>query len=242
MNLDENDVDIPMDPEHPKDALFSKPRHVRGLSLTRGRQSRVHVTLHIFVLYSIIAGLVVVGLTLLNMPDTCHDPSQGIYSPASDAVAYRNHVFRENFVSKGPYMGRPDGIPDEGVPSDQTDALWEDLYQCVLPNNFSIAYYNPTNQEPSVGVSQIPYDQARQLPNATERIPGTTEQYVIELDVFHQLHCLNAIRKTLYPERYWDTYDDYYIKDGSPPGRGQRNYTSTDAKHYGNQDTRFLPI
>lgn len=80
MNLDEKDVDIPMDPDdHPEDALISNRRHPRGPSLNRGRQSRIPVTLHIFVLYAVIAGLVVVGLTLLNMPDTCHDPSQGIY-------------------------------------------------------------------------------------------------------------------------------------------------------------------
>lgn len=53
-------------------------------------------------------------------------------APASDAVVYHKHVFRENFVSKGPYMGRPDGLPEAGLPSDQTDALWEDLYQCML--------------------------------------------------------------------------------------------------------------
>lgn len=53
------------------------------------------------------------------------------------------------------------------------------------------------------------------------------DQYVVQLDVFHQLHCLNAIRKTLYPERYWDEFGDYYTSDR------QRNYTSTAAKHYG---------
>ena len=53
------------------------------------------------------------------------------------------------------------------------------------------------------------------------------DQYVVQLDVFHQLHCLNAIRKTLYPERYWNEFGEYYTTDR------QRNYTSTAAKHYG---------
>lgn len=30
-------------------------------------------------------------------------------------------------------MGRPDGSPDAGIPTDETDALWEDLYQCTFP-------------------------------------------------------------------------------------------------------------
>jgi hypothetical protein len=60
------------------------------------------------------------------------------------------------------------------------------------------------------------------------------DQYVIELDVFHQLHCLNAIRKTLFPERYWADFDDYYTEDG------RRNYTSTAAKHYGKDVPLFF--
>lgn len=75
MNLDQKDVE-PLDPE---DILLPKRRHTENLNLDRGRMSRIQVTLHIFVLYSIIASLIVVGLTLLNMPDTCRDPSQGIY-------------------------------------------------------------------------------------------------------------------------------------------------------------------
>ena len=134
-------------------------------------------------------------------------------------------------------MGRPDNVPDAGIPNDETDALWNDLFNCEF---LSLSQPYPFLSKLMlirpflVGVSQIPLSQARLLPNATELIPGTSEEYIIELDVFHQLHCLNAVRKSLYPERYWETYDDYYIDDGSAPGRGQRNYTSTDAKHLGN--------
>lgn len=48
----------------------------------------------------------------------------------------------------------------------------------------------------------IPEHQARQLPNYTLGIPGMPGQYIIGLDVFHQLHCLNMFRKLMYPERY----------------------------------------
>jgi hypothetical protein len=59
------------------------------------------------------------------------------------------------------------------------------------------------------------------------------DQFVVELDMFHQLHCLNAIRKTLFPERYWNDFDDYYLPGVDEMGRVRRNYTSNNAKHYG---------
>ena len=78
----------------------------------------------------------------------------------------------------------------------------------------------------SVGISRIPLSQAEMLPNATEAIPGDGEHYVVELDVFHQLHCLvsysyhlvngfpltalscsqNRIRKTIYSDHYPDMH------------------------------------
>ncbi|KIM75131.1 hypothetical protein PILCRDRAFT_38305, partial [Piloderma croceum F 1598] len=57
-----------------------------------------------------------------------------------------------------------------GPPSDQVDQAWEDLY--------------------SFGISKIPKSQAALLPNRTVAIPGDEGNYVVALDVFHQLHCL----------------------------------------------------
>lgn len=48
---------------------------------------------------------------------------------------------------------------------------------------------------------------AAQLPNRTTRIPGDDDGYIIGLDVLHQLHCLNMLRKSLYPDRY-DLYEN----------------------------------
>ncbi|KAH8694221.1 hypothetical protein BGW36DRAFT_301024, partial [Talaromyces proteolyticus] len=123
-------------------------------------------------------------------------------APAQDAIKYHVKVFAENFVTKGPYMAKE----EDGIPSDETDKLWEDLYQ--------------------FGITRISEEETLKLPNRTTEIPTMPDQYVVQLDVFHQLHCLNAIRKTLYPERYWDDFDDYYTADG------KKNYTSTSAKHY----------
>lgn len=48
-----------------------------------------------------------------------------------------------------------------------------------------------------VGVSHISRDAAAKLVNKTVPIPGMPGQYVVELSVFHQLHCLVSIAKPI---------------------------------------------
>ncbi|KAJ5726232.1 uncharacterized protein N7483_007589 [Penicillium malachiteum] len=79
-----------------------------------------------------------------------------------------------------------------GFPTDETDKLWSDLY------NFEIF--------------KISEDEARKLSLPTLPIPGTKD-YLIELDVWHELHCLNDLRMLLYPERY-PGMDELRDKDG----------------------------
>ncbi|KJR86044.1 uncharacterized protein SPSK_09941 [Sporothrix schenckii 1099-18] len=44
---------------------------------------------------------------------------------------------------------------------------------------------------------------AARLPNKTILLPHDKQRrYLVELDVFHQLHCLNMVRKALHPEYY----------------------------------------
>ncbi len=78
------------------------------------------------------------------------------------------------------------------------------------------------------GVSAISALDAAKLPNKTTSIPGRPNEFVVELDVFHQLHCLNTLRKTFYPDRYSSEFQDYFLTSD-----GRRNYTSTAARHYG---------
>ncbi|KAF5327876.1 hypothetical protein D9619_003923 [Psilocybe cf. subviscida] len=77
-----------------------------------------------------------------------------------------------------------DFSPYQGVPSSELDHLWEALY--------------------SVGFQRISKNDAARLPNKTSPIPGDADGYITELDVFHQLHCLNFIRKALRPDYYPD--------------------------------------
>jgi hypothetical protein len=53
-----------------------------------------------------------------------------------------------------------------------------------------------------VGISQISKESASKLPNATAPLGANIDQHIVALDVFHQLHCLNMIRKSLHPDYY----------------------------------------
>ncbi|VTT64839.1 unnamed protein product [Fusarium fujikuroi] len=121
-----------------------------------------------------------------------------VYSPVEELVHYKNLVFTTGFGSER--------TPYQGPPTPERDALWDDLYL-----NF--------------GISRIPRDSAAKLMNKTLPIPGEPGQYVIELNVFHQLHCLvgdtNASMSSMIPpiRRSSDTAQNMirkrlYIEDG----------------------------
>lgn len=50
------------------------------------------------------------------------------------------------------------------------------------------------------GISQIPARAAARLHNATTPTVDDPSEYMVQLDVFHQLHCLNSLRKAMYPD------------------------------------------
>ncbi|EPE30612.1 hypothetical protein GLAREA_03579 [Glarea lozoyensis ATCC 20868] len=130
---------------------------------------------HVHVLYAVnlVLSCAVLALFWAVSNIAVHDPSLGVYSPANGAVEYiKEQPFRAALFNNTPYMG---------YPTDETDKLWEDLY------NF--------------GTSTISKAEADKLPNPTLPIPGT-DRYLVQLDVWHQLHCLNDMRKLLYPDRF----------------------------------------
>ncbi|KAJ7120701.1 hypothetical protein C8R43DRAFT_1034024 [Mycena crocata] len=104
-----------------------------------------------------------------------------LYSPAQDLIEETITVYPLGFGS--------DLSPFQVSSSPELDKAWDDLY------NF--------------GISRIPKQQAALLPNKTSPIPGDPGYYIAELDVFHELHCLNMIRKALDP----DYYPDWNIKN-----------------------------
>jgi hypothetical protein len=57
------------------------------------------------------------------------------------------------------------------------------------------------------GLVRITKDQAARLPTQTSQILGDSEHYIVGLEVFHQLHRLNGMRKAIDPEYYNITVD-----------------------------------
>jgi len=63
--------------------------------------------------------------------------------------------------------------------------------------------------------------EAAKLLNATLPAPNDPSTFVVELEVFHDLHCLNMLRKLAYPEEYpemWERYDNGTVNHDSRNG------------------------
>ncbi|KAI9746203.1 MAG: hypothetical protein M1818_000884 [Claussenomyces sp. TS43310] len=99
---------------------------------------------------------------------------QSLYSPVEEASQYETTVF-SNSLYREPTVYQ--------YPTSEADAAWEDLYKWI-------------------GLSKITPAEAAKLPDNTSRALVDSENYVMTLDVVHQLHCLNRLRKLIWPERY----------------------------------------
>ncbi|KAL4874961.1 hypothetical protein BJY04DRAFT_172202 [Aspergillus karnatakaensis] len=90
-----------------------------------------------------------------------------LFSPANRIIEYKTQTFFSGFGDEQtPYMGPP---------TEEYDAAWEDLY--------------------NYGIIKIPKSDAAQLVNHTLPLSSDPGKYVVELDVFHQLHCLHHLHK-----------------------------------------------
>ncbi|KAH1509657.1 hypothetical protein KXX25_004683 [Aspergillus fumigatus] len=123
------------------------------------------VSLFVFAIGAGIAGWSDPGLEIPDM----------VYSPAQDAIRYKNVVFNSGWGDqKSIYMGPP---------SEENNQAWDDLH--VAP-----------------AMVKIPASDAAKLVNKTIPIPNASGYnsgyYLIGLDVFHQLHCLDMLRKVLW--------------------------------------------
>ncbi|RFU35198.1 hypothetical protein B7463_g1173, partial [Scytalidium lignicola] len=99
-----------------------------------------------------------------------------MWSPAQEAVKYKQVPFEKHFLNRSPWTG---------VPTKELDAKWLSLYD--------------------FGVTGISAEEAARLEDSTAKMPHN-DSYAISLEVFHQLHCLDHLQKSLYPDRYPDLW------------------------------------
>ncbi|KAI8627966.1 hypothetical protein F5Y19DRAFT_160058 [Xylariaceae sp. FL1651] len=144
-------------------------------SMLSNRKLRVGFVIlaSILLLLSFASGATIAYLLYRSPPD----PSLQLYSPVNHLVEYVPRKFQR---------GRgEDKTPYQGWPSDEIDRQWEESYSAGM-------------------LSVIDAKTAGLLPENTERLPleGREGEYIITLDVFHQMHCLDIIRMSLYRDRY----------------------------------------
>ncbi|EQL03600.1 hypothetical protein OCS_00680 [Ophiocordyceps sinensis CO18] len=106
-------------------------------------------------------------------------------APAETAISHKLIVFRNGINSdKTQYQGRP---------NEENNRLWKDLY--------------------SHERTRISYDEALKLPNKTSpEAPYKGSGYLIVLNVFHNLHCLDSIRRAFHHliDPRWTAQDNPY--------------------------------
>jgi len=109
-----------------------------------------------------------------------------VYSPAQHLIEYE----QVDFVDGLRFL---DGKPRSvylGPPTEECDAARDHLYDIG-------------------GISQIPVSEAANLSEPTAKVLDEPGYNFVGLDVFHQLDCLNWVRKMLRPKRYGLGMDDF---------------------------------
>ncbi|KAJ6539857.1 hypothetical protein DFH09DRAFT_1090169 [Mycena vulgaris] len=107
-----------------------------------------------------------------------------LYSPAQSVIRHELVRFTRGVEEDIPIYERP--------PSPAVDLAWRALYA-----------YSET---------KIPRSEAMRLPNKTWPILGDESHYMVALDVFHQLHCLDILRQHLHPGHNYTTLPKAHIR------------------------------
>ena len=109
-----------------------------------------------------------------------------VYSPAQHLIEYE----QVDFVDGLRFLDGKSRSVYLGPPTEEGDAAWDGLYDIG-------------------GINQIPAVEAAKLSESTAKVLDEPGFYFVGLDVFHQLHCLNWVRKALRPERYGLGMDNF---------------------------------
>ncbi|KAI1655460.1 hypothetical protein F4813DRAFT_160010 [Daldinia decipiens] len=101
--------------------------------------------------------------------------TEALYSPVEHLIRHEERLFQSSLS--------PNLTPYQGAPSLEVDGKWEELYL--------------------MGDIAISSDEAGKLLNQTATIRNDPQgRYIINIDVFHSLHCLHSLRKVVYSEYY----------------------------------------
>ncbi|KAJ7057152.1 hypothetical protein C8F01DRAFT_1257073 [Mycena amicta] len=130
-----------------------------------------HLGLYVLLLGSLLLNAILALSWAVAVPGRPHRFPEAGYSPAEQAIKHKQLKFHRNLED--------DIQIYERRPSPQVDAAWEELY----------AY----------AASRVPKSEVEKMTNKTWPVVGEPGNYVIALEVFHQLHCLDMIRQRLHP-------------------------------------------
>lgn len=115
-------------------------------------------------------------------PDICANTP---VDPAAAAVKYETRIFQYNKTF----------LTLAGSPTQQTDDAWREM------------------QAPTDGTIQASYRTGFELDSLVKTVPSKEypEQYIYGLEVYHQLHCLDYIRQSFYPQIYFPNDTEYEV-------------------------------
>ncbi|KAK8054949.1 hypothetical protein PG993_000176 [Apiospora rasikravindrae] len=154
--------------------LISEKRVQRSYASSRGRRAFRDPWVMVPSLIAVIS-LFMVAYLGFQLRTQLRNAVKLPYSPANHMIRYERRPFE---------LGFGENLTEyEADPSPELDAKWDDLY--------------------SMGLMAISREQASQLEEKTQPLPHDPEnRYVLGMSVFHDLHCINMLRKHLFPDYY----------------------------------------
>ncbi|KAF3919606.1 hypothetical protein ABW20_dc0103818 [Dactylellina cionopaga] len=134
--------------------------------------TRKSIKAFIFAQTVVIIILIVLSAVLLSKRYTDHSniEEDEIFSPAQHVVRPKLVNFQRGFSLEGTKY--------QGPPTDERNAAWDELYNSAMV--------------------KIPRSSAKKMINRTLPVPGQPGYYAVGIEVFHQLHCLNYLRRYIW--------------------------------------------
>lgn len=97
--------------------------------------------------------------------------------------------------------------------------MWLDLYDCKSIPGSTHAVESELNSNVVVGTIGLTPDEASKLSRPTPPTPKDPDTYPVMIQVFHNIHCLNLMRKAIWREFYpgiIELHPNGSINDDSP--------------------------